>query len=397
MPEPKQTALPGTVKGLSAVSLFNDFASEMVYPVLPAFITGPLGGSATWLGALDGAAELTASLVRWISGRLADRPGWAKPLILVGYGTAVLIRPVIAVASAAWQVIGFRVIDRVGKGLRSPARDAMIVSLTPEPVRGRAFGFQRAADHFGAVLGSLAAWALLRARVDVRSVIGLSALPGLVAVLVLAVVLRGVNGRRPPVGTGENAREVDAVGAKYWVPVLVLVLLTVGRLPETLLLLRLQDLGVPVATIPLAWAALHVVRTGSSYPGGWLADRVGVRGALAGGALLYAVVVFVLAGALGTMAALLVFLAYGLVAGLSEPAERVVIGRLAPVKIGRGFGAYQASAGFAALPAGLLFGEAYHAWGGPAALTASAAVLVLATPLWLWAGRALSAASLSSR
>ncbi len=404
MPEPKQAALPGTVKGLSAVSLFNDFASEMVYPVLPAFITGPLGGSAAALGALDGAAELTASLVRWVSGRLADRPGWAKPLILVGYGTAVLIRPVIAVASAAWQVIGFRVIDRVGKGLRSPARDAMIVSLTPEPVRGRAFGFQRAADHFGAVLGSLAAWALLRARVDVRSVIGFSAVPGLVAVLVLAVVLRGVNGRRSTAHKEATARPadgarapVDAVGVKYWFPVLALVVLTVGRLPETLLLLRLQDLGVPVATIPLAWAALHVVRTGSSYPGGWVADRVGVRGALAGGALLYAAVVLVLAGALGTMGALLVFLAYGLVAGLSEPAERVVIARLAPVKIGRGFGAYQASAGFAALPAGLLFGEVFHVWGGPMALMASAAVLVLATPLWLWAGRKLSVASTPSR
>jgi MFS family permease len=394
MPERKQAALPGTVKGLSAVSLFNDFASEMVYPVLPAFITGPLGGSAAVLGALDGAASLTDALFRWFSGRLADRPGWAKPLILVGYGTAVFIRPVVAVASAAWQVIGFRVIDRIGKGLRSPARDAMIVSVTPEPIRGRAFGFHRGADHFGAVLGSLAAWALLRSRVGVRSVIGWSAVPGLIAVLVLAVVLRGVNGRRSGAKQEAKARPadgagpvVDAAGSRYWLPVLVLVLLTVGRLPETLLILRLQDLGVPVATIPLAWAALHVVRSGSSYPGGWLVDRIGVRGALAAGALLYAAVVLLLAGALGTMAALLVFLAYGLVAGLSEPAERVVIARLAPVKIGRGFGAYQASAGFAALPAGLLFGLAYRAWGGPVALMLSAGVLVLATPLWLLAGR----------
>ena len=129
--------LPPQVKGLSAVSLFNDFASEMVYPVLPAFITGPLGGSPLVLGALDGAAELTAALVKWVSGRLADRPGWAKPLILLGYGTAVLVRPLISVAGAAWQVIGFRIIDRVGKGMRSPARDAVIADLTPVPLRGR--------------------------------------------------------------------------------------------------------------------------------------------------------------------------------------------------------------------------------------------------------------------
>jgi len=146
-------ALPPQVKGLSAVSLFNDFASEMVYPVLPAFITGPLGGSAMALGALDGAAELTAAVVKWISGRLADRPGWAKPLILLGYGVAVLVRPLIGLVGAAWQVIGFRVIDRVGKGMRSPARDAVISELTTERLRGRAFGFHRAADHLGAVLG----------------------------------------------------------------------------------------------------------------------------------------------------------------------------------------------------------------------------------------------------
>ena len=134
----RKDALPAPVKGLSLVSLFNDFASEMVYPVLPAFITGPLGGSALSLGALDGAADLTASLIRWVSGRLADRKGWTKPLILAGYGVAVLIRPLISAASAAWQVVGFRVIDRIGKGLRTPPRDAVIASLTESRLRGRA-------------------------------------------------------------------------------------------------------------------------------------------------------------------------------------------------------------------------------------------------------------------
>ena len=394
MAESGETSLPRGVKGLSAVSLFNDFASEMVYPVLPAFVMGPLGGSAVALGGLDGAADLTAAVLRWVSGRLADRPGWAKPLILIGYGTAVLIRPVIAVAQAAWQVIGFRVIDRVGKGLRSPARDAMIVSLTPEKLRGRAFGFHRAADHLGAVLGSLAAWALLSARVDVRRVIGWSAVPGVVAVGVLAVVLRSVNGGRLSVVGGRERitdnrqpTTVDAVGRTFWLPIGVLVLLTVLRLPETLLLLRLQDLGVPVAMVPLAWAALHVVRSGSSYPGGWLADRAGARGALALGALLYAGAVTALAGGLGAAAAVAVFLAHGVVAGLSEPAERLAVARLAPVRTGRGFGNYQGLSGLAALPAGLLFGAVYTSAGGPAALLASAGALALVTPVWLWAAR----------
>lgn len=406
MPEGKDGALPPQVKGLSAVSLFNDFASEMVYPVLPAFVTGTLGGSAMVLGALDGAADLAAALVKWMSGRLADRPGWAKPLILLGYAIAVLVRPVIALASAGWQVIGLRVTDRIGKGLRSPARDAMIVSLTPLPLRGRAFGFHRAADHFGAVLGSLTAWMMLQGQLGVRSVIGWSVVPGVVAVVVLVFVLRRVPGSRVTARLATDDTETaatskrsvksvadgsDAAGSAFWIPVTVLVLLTASRLPETLLLLRLQDLGVPVAAIPLAWAALHVVRSAGSYPGGWLSDRLGARPALAFGILLYAAAIAALSAALGQVAALAVFLGHGLVAGLIEPAERVVIAKLAPVRPGRGFGSLQGLAGLAALPAGLAFGWVYRDAGGPAALMASAAALALLMPVWLLAGRGIEA------
>lgn len=392
MTERTDASIPREVKGLSAVSLFNDFSSEMVYPILPAFVTTTLGGSAVALGALDGAADLTAAVVKWGSGRLADRPRWTKPLILTGYGVAVLIRPLIAVAGTAWQVVGFRVLDRVGKGLRSPARDALISSLTPAAAKGRAFGFHRAADHLGAVLGSLTAWLLLRQHAGVRDVIGWSAVPGLVAVLVLMVVLRGVSGERSAVSGKErltangyplSARTSDATGRAFWLPVLILVFLTVGRLPETLLLLRLQDLGVPIATIPLIWAALHVVRSGASYPGGWLVDRMGTRGSVAMGALLYAGVASALAVVLGTWSAIAVFLLYGVVAGLLEPAERVAIARLAPVRTGRGFGNYQGLAGLAALPAGLAFGLAYKNFGGPAALLASAACLGAGMFVWL--------------
>lgn len=390
--------LPVPVKGLSLVSLFNDFASEMVYPVLPAFITGPLGGSALALGALDGAADLTAALLKWISGRLADRKGWTKPLILAGYGIAILVRPIISAAAAAWQVVGFRVLDRIGKGLRSPPRDAVIASLTDAKLRGRAFGFNRAMDHLGAVLGSVAAFALLQAQVGVREVIGWSAVPGLVAALVLVFALKGVNreqstvNRKSPDG-GEGGPvqsspfTVDAVGAAYWLPVGALVLLTVARLPETLLLLRLQQLGVPVAMVPLAWAGLHVIRSGLSYPGGWLTDRLGPRWTLALGTAVYIGVALLLSLALGKLAAVAVFLLFGLVAGLTEPAERVVVGKLAPVRVGRGFGNYQAVAGLAALPAGIAFGSVYAGAGGPIALMLSGAVLALATLLWLKVGR----------
>ncbi len=377
-------AIPPTVRGLALVSLFNDFASEMVYPLLPAFVVGTLGGSASMLGALDGAADLTAALTKWVSGRLADRPGWRKPLILGGYLSAVLIRPLMAVASAAWQVVGFRVLDRLGKGLRTPGRDALIAEVTPPEVRGRAFGFHRMADHFGSIPGSLLAWWLLAEAVPVRRVLAWSLVPGVVAAMALAVVLRGAPDR-PRAGPASAA--ADATGRTFWTPVLALALLVLLRLPETLLLLRLQDLGVAVALIPLVWAGLHVVRTLSSYPGGWMVDRIGPRGAVAAGGAAFALGAFGLGASVSEAAGVGVFLAMGLVAGLTESAERTLVARLAPRRPGAGFGAYHAVTGLAALPAAVAFGVVYDRLGGGMALWASAGGMLLATLCWLLASR----------
>jgi MFS family permease len=376
--------VPRTVKGLGLVSLFNDFASEMIYPLLPAFVTQVLGGGALMLGALDGAADFTASIVKWVSGRLADRQGWRKPLILAGYLSAILVRPLISVASAAWQVVGFRVLDRIGKGLRSPARDALVAQVTPPEARGRAFGFHRAADHAGAVLGSVAAWWLLQSHVDVRQVIAWSAVPGVAAFLVLAVVLRGGNeeggkGGREEERKGGREEGGDQSGAGFWVPVALLVGLTVGRLPEALLLLRLQDLGVTVIAVPLIWAALHVVRSLAAYPGGWLSDHVGPRATLVTGGLVFAGVSVWMAQGLSPAMAAGVFLLLGLVTGFSEAAERALVAALAPVRTGRGFGTAQAAAGLAALPTALGFGALYQSAGGPVALVVSGSVVLVAS------------------
>jgi MFS family permease len=373
------------VRGLSLVSLLNDFSSEMVYPLLPAFVTRVLGGGAVTLGALDGAADLTAAALRWVSGKLADRPGWSRRLIVGGYGLAVLVRPLVAITSAAWQVIGLRVLDRLGKGLRSPARDALIAKLTPPEALGRAFGFNRSADHLGAVAGSLAAWVLLTGQTDVRGVIIASAVPGVLALAVLWRVFRRID---PQVvlsvpETAEPAAASDRQDRAFWVPVLALTLLTVARLPETLLLLRLQDLGLAVATVPLAWAGLHIVRTLAAYPGGWLSDRIGPRFTLAAAGLVFGAVLFLLSRDLTAMAAGMVFLVLGLVAGLAEGGERAVVAWLAPRRTGRAFGSAQALAGVAALPAGVAFGLLYQSRGGAAALLASAAVTTVAAVTWL--------------
>jgi len=379
-PAAPPSRLPPTVKGLSLISLFNDFASEMVYPLLPAFITA-LGGGPALLGALDGASDLTSALLKWLSGRWADRPGWRKPLILVGYGTALFIRPFIALAGAATTVLGFRVIDRVGKGLRTPARDAMIADATPAPLLGRAFGFHRGADHFGAVLGSVAAWFLLSRGVAVRDVIAWTWLPGLVVMLILFRVLRHAPSVKPrdPVAPAQ----IDATGRVFWGPMLMLAALTLFRVPEALLLFRLQGLGVPVATIPLVWAGLHMVRSGAAYPGGWMSDTLGTRGTVAVGGLLFAGVMYRMGGGLTEAAGVAVFLGLGLASGLLEPAERALVAQLAPVRTGRGFGAYHGVTGLAALPAGLLFGLVYQNAGAGVALRASAVLMAVTALGWL--------------
>jgi MFS family permease len=367
------------VKGLSLVSLWNDVASEMVYPLLPAFVTRTLGGGPTVLGALDGAAELTASVMKWASGRLADKPSLRVPLILGGYLTAVFVRPLNSLASGAWQTVGFRVVDRVGKGLRSAPRDAMIADLTPLESRGRAFGFHRAADHLGAVFGSLAAWWFLRQGHSVREVIGWSIVPGLLAFATLVVVLRPVKDLPAPT----HATAVGDGVPIDWAPVLALALLALARLPEALIILRVQDLGVSPVLIPLLWAALHVVRSAASYPGGRISDQLGPRSTVAAGGAVFALVTGTLALQLDVVGASLIFLVLGLVAGLTESAERALVARLSPRRMGSSFGGYHALTGLAALPAALMFGALYEHAGAERALLASLVLTLAAVAWWL--------------
>ena len=372
--------LPTTVKGLALVSLLNDFASEMVYPLLPAFITTTLGAGPMALGVLDGAADLTAATLRWWSGRLADRRGVRGPLILVGYALAVVFRPIVSLTTAAWQVVTVRVLDRVGKGLRSPARDALIADVTPASIHGRAFGLHRTADHLGAVLGSLAAFELLRRGFPVRRVLGWSIVPGLAALAVLAAVLWIARGRgdegREPAPTAEAA--VVPSGPLAW-----LALLAAIRLPETLLLLRLQDQALPMVAVPLVWALLHVVKSAASYPSGLVVDRLGSVPALALGSLAYAGSVLALGRPLSPGMAIAVFMAHGLAAGVVEPAERVAVARVAGGKRGRAFGAYQSMAGIGALVTGLGYGWLYQARGGGVCLMVAAFGCIAASGAWL--------------
>src|SRR6266853_615494 len=300
--ESAPSRLPRQVKLFGWVSLLNDFASEMIYPLLPAFVTGVLGGGPQALGALDGAAEFAAACVKLGAGRLADRPRLRGPMIVLGYFIAVVVRPVIAVTGAAWQVIGLRVVER----------------------RGRAFGLQRGMDHAGAVLGPILAWWLLASgTANVRAVIGWSIAPGVLVLVLASWAVRHGGGRRrleevgggsdragQPSPTSPNLRQPAQVS-----PLLAISFFYLLRMPDTLIILRSQELGVPVAVVPLLWAAVHVVRSSSSFVGGAATDRLGPARTMWAGWLVYALLAAGMARAGTVGAAWGLFLALGLVLG----------------------------------------------------------------------------------
>jgi MFS family permease len=363
--------LPRQVKLFGAVSLLNDFASEMVYPLLPAFVTVTLGGGAAALGALDGAAEFTAALVKYGAGRAADSAGGKRrgPLIVLGYAVAVLVRPVIAATAAAWQVIGLRVVDRIGKGIRTPPRDALIADVTPPALLGRAFGLQRGFDHAGSVLGPLAAWALLSTgTADVRGVIAWSIVPG---VLVLGLAMWAVK------DGGRRSKSVEAVPLPSGRPaawpsgLLVIAAFYLIRMPEALILLHAQHLGVALPAVPLLWAAVHVVKSAASFAGGAWSDRFGARRTMWFGWAAYAAVAAGFAVATSPAQAWALFLAVGVVAGLTESPERALVAGLAGGGQGKGFGTYHALTGLAALAGGILLGVAFQWWGASTAFLVS--------------------------
>src|SRR2546429_3217165 len=389
-PEPRAPSrLPRQVKLFGWVSLLNDFASEMIYPLLPAFVTGVLGAGPQALGALDGAAEFAAAFVKLGAGRLADRVPLRGPMIVLGYFIAVVVRPVIAVTGAAWQVIGLRVVDRLGKGLRTPPRDALIADVTPAELRGRAFGLQRGMDHAGAVLGPVLAWWLLvSGRAGLRTVIGWSLAPGVVVLALAVWAVKGGEGRW-------RAGEAKAVAEQPSPPSTVFhrppspALLAISffyllRMPDTLVILRSQQLGVPVAVVPLLWSAVHVVRSTSSFLGGAASDRLGPGQTMWLGWPDYAILAVGVGGEGGAKAGGRWFLASGLVAGLTESSERALVARFAGTHQGSGFGVYHGVTGFAALVGGVGLGVVFQRFGAGTAFLASAVgggALVFVWPL----------------
>jgi MFS family permease len=368
---------------LAVVSFLTDVSSEMIYPLLPVFLTTVLGANASFIGAIEGAAETTAALLKLASGWWSDRVRRRKPLVLAGYAIASAMRPLVALATSASQVLVIRVADRVGKGIRNAPRDALIAESVDPSIRGRAFGFHRAADHAGGVLGPLIAFAVLTWQIaDLRTVFWLAAIPGLLSVLVVAIGVRDIPrsagpGETPPL---DLTRPLDA---RFWRVLAVIFVFTLGNSTDAFLLLRASQLGVPVALAPILWAALHLVKSAASTPGGALSDRIGRRPTLIMGWMLYAAVYVGFALADRAWHAWALFAVYGVFFGLTEGSERALIADLVALeRRGTAFGWYNLAIGLGALPASLLFGFVWDR-AGPATAFTMGASLALAAALGL--------------
>ncbi len=422
-PTPRLRAvLTRNVIVLGVVSLLNDTATEMMIPLLPLFLTNVLGAGALALGFIEGAADATASILKLVSGKWSDRTGKRRPLVIAGYALASIVRPFIAATTAAWQVLAIRVTDRVGKGLRTSPRDALLAGSVAPRHRGLAFSVHRSMDHSGAVIGPLLAAAYLFAgHRDLRILFWLTAIPGALVLLVLVFGVREQNTpttslddgispllgsrggeRQPPspsearaqpsLGHDPRSEAKSAARPTHGPLVRVLVpigLFTLGNSTDVFLLLAAGGARAPIETLPLLWMGLHVVKAASSLPGGWLADRFGRRRIIAMGWLYYAGIYAAFAYAESQAVIWALFLAYGVYHGLTEGAERALVSELVPsVDWGSGFGWYHMTVGMLTLGASVLFGGLWEVYskrvaflsGAGFAAVAVVALVVLARP-----------------
>ena len=374
---------------LGWVSFFTDTASEMIYPLLPLFLTQTLGAGAMSLGVIEGVAEGANSALKVVSGWVADRTGQPKWLVLGGYGLSSLLRPLIAFVNAWPQVLALRFGDRLGKGVRTSPRDAMLARFAPDATRGRVYGFHRAMDHAGAVAGPLIASAYLYLHPHAyRSLFGWTLVPGLIVIgLILVLPNQRTGSNKDPTSNTQPPTSAprQPLDARFYKAMAVITLFALGNASDAFILLRLSNLGVAAVWIPLLWSALHVVKMTSSVVGGALSDRLGRRVMIGAGYLWYAVIYGAFAWFTSLAAVIATFLAYGVYFGLTEGVEKAWVVDLAPRGArGVAFGVYNGALGFGGLAASLIFGEIWTRVSPPAAfLTGAGFALVASVLLYL--------------
>ncbi len=379
------------------VSLFTDLSSEMIYPLLPVFLSSVLGASAFELGVIEGVAETTASLMKIISGLWSDRLPRRKPLIFSGYAISGFFRPLIALTHSWQSVLGVRFLDRVGKGMRSSPRDSLIADVTPSDRRGAAFGLHRAADHAGAVGGPLIAASLLMIPgMDLRRVFLFASIPAIIGVVIILVGLKEKSVERsvlqtespldfPTLSPRALLRGWKDLGSEFKVFLTALIIFSLGNSTDAFLLIRLSKAGVATQSIALIWSLHHVVKMLGNYYGGKLSDQLGRRFTLIIGWIFFAVIYFAFAFVDSPITLTAVFLCYGLYFGFTEPSERALVADLASPSVrGAAFGYFHFTLGLTALPASVIFGWVWQSWGASAAFTMGATLAVMGSLLLIY-------------
>lgn len=375
--------LSRNVVALGLVSLLTDVSAEMIYPLLPLFLTTVLGAGQTFIGLVEGIAESAASLTKLFSGWLSDRLGRRKGLVVVGYTLSTIARPLVAFALAPWHVLMVRFTDRLGKGLRTSPRDALIAGSTDLAIRGRAYGFHRSMDHLGAVAGPALAFVLLLLMGGrLRTLFLLAAIPGALSVLILVLKVSEIQVN--PTAAHKATPGASRMDAQLTRFLLIVTLFTLGNSSDAFLLLRAQEVGIAVAHLPLLWMVFSLVKAVTGMPGGMLSDLRGRRGAIIAGWLVYALAYLGFGAASQPWHIWVLIGFYGLYFGLTEGGERALIADLvSPDRQASAFGLFHFCIGIAALPSSLLMGYLYQHFGAGPAFTVGAALAGLSALLLL--------------
>lgn len=367
-------------------SLMTDFSSQMVFPLLPLFLVGSVGGSPAIVGAVEGAADATAAAIKLISGRQSDVSGKRKPWMVAGYGLSAVTKVLFAFATGWLFVLVARVVERIGKGLRTAPRDALVAESVGIENLGRAYGYQRMMDALGSVLGALAA-ALLLGFLDVREVFVVALLPGALAMFFVLRVRESVHAAAPK-SAAPHQRLPLPMAVKLAIGGCAV--FAFGRMGYAFVLLKASGFGLSLQQCMLAYALYQLLYTLVASPWGRLADRLGMRAVLAAGYVLFALALIGLALASTTTALLLAFCLYGIGEAAIDSSQRGWLAQLAP-KAARGavMGALHASIALVALPGGLIIGLIYEhidpssafLWAALLTLLAAAALVLKPRPL----------------
>jgi MFS family permease len=367
------------------VSFFMDFSSEMVYPLMPLFLSSVLGVPKSIIGLIEGIAESTASLLKVFSGWLSDRLGHRKWLMAIGYGISTLSRPLMATAPNWGQVLASRFMDRFGKGIRNAPRDALIAESCEEARLGRSFGFHRGMDTLGAVVGPATAFGLLAYfNSQYRLVFWLSMIPGALAVLTILFFIRETRAC-PPKEAQKPKLSWSSFNRSYKYFIVLVTLFSLGNSSDVFLILRAQDEGIPLALIPLVYLTFNLIYGLSALPAGILSDRIGPKPIIFLSFILFGFIYLGFAQAGRPVHIWLLFMAYGLFMAMTEGVQKAFLAMLIPTEFkATGFGFYNTMVGLAVLPASLIAGFLWDRFGPQATFLYGAATAWLAALLFIF-------------